>query len=170
MIEWTRFKTWHVANIRRWCETWPNAMFASGQIDWRVQSARQQQGQVPNGYFMLGTPIYTCWPALGEVSWTFWHPNILLSWAYSLLLISLAWLTNQREIEWSQVHLIVSLHLVGTWVIFSYGILVSLGGCCHLDGLEAVEVLWQEWCLFLATSRWFVRGVVPSPAKRQRQL
>jgi hypothetical protein len=101
-------------------------------------------------------------------SWIFWHPNILLSWAYSLSLISLTWLTNQREIEWSQMYLPVSLHLVSTWVSIGCGILVSLGGCRHLDGLEAAEELWQEWCLFLVTSRWFVRGVVSSPAKRQR--
>jgi uncharacterized membrane protein YecN with MAPEG domain len=48
---------------------------------------------------------------------------------------------------------IVSLHLSGTWVIFGYGILVTLGDCCHLDGLEAAEELWQEWCLFLVTSQ-----------------
>jgi hypothetical protein len=68
------------------------------------------------------------------------------------------------------VHLLVSLHLVGTWVSIGYGILVTLGGCHHIDGLEAAEELWQEWCLFLATSRLFVRGVVPSPVERQRQL
>jgi hypothetical protein len=51
------------------------------------------------------------------------------------------------------MHLLVSLHLVGTWVSIGYGILVSLGGCRHLDGLEAAVELWQEWCLFLATSR-----------------
>jgi hypothetical protein len=51
------------------------------------------------------------------------------------------------------VYLLLSLHLVGIWVIFGYGILVSLGGCCHLDSLEAVEELWQEWYLFLAASR-----------------
>jgi hypothetical protein len=48
--------------------------------------------------------------------------------------------------------MIVSLHLVGTWVSIGYRILVTLGGCHHLDGLEAAEELWQEWCLFLATS------------------
>jgi hypothetical protein len=29
------------------------------------------------------------------------------------------------------------------------GILVTLGGCRHLDGLEAAEELWQEWCLIV---------------------
>jgi hypothetical protein len=37
---------------------------------------------------------------------------------------------------------LVSLHLSGTWVIFGYRILVSLGGCRHLDGLEVAEELW----------------------------
>jgi hypothetical protein len=51
------------------------------------------------------------------------------------------------------VHLLVGLHLVGTWVSIGYGVIISLGGCHHLDDLEVVEELWQEWFLFLATSR-----------------
>jgi hypothetical protein len=87
-----------------------------------------------------GVSLYIhVWPAKGIHSWTFWHPNILLSLAYSLSLIFLAWLTNQSEFEWSQVHLLVSLHLVDTWVSIGYGIPVTLNGCHHLDGLEAVE-------------------------------
>jgi hypothetical protein len=39
------------------------------------------------------------------------------------------------------VHLLVSLYLVDTWVSIGCEILVSLGGCHHLDGLEAVEEL-----------------------------
>jgi hypothetical protein len=77
-----------------------------------------------------------CWPALEELSWTFVNLDILLSWAYSFPLISLAWLLIQSEIEWSKCIVLVSLHLSGTWMIFGCGILVSLGGCCHLDGLE----------------------------------
>jgi hypothetical protein len=38
----------------------------------------------------------------------------------------------------------VSLHLISTWVSIGCGILVTLGGCRHLDGLEAAEELWQE--------------------------
>jgi uncharacterized membrane protein YecN with MAPEG domain len=34
---------------------------------------------------------------------------------------------------------LVTLHLSDTWVIFGCGILISLGGCRHLDGLEAAE-------------------------------
>jgi hypothetical protein len=37
---------------------------------------------------------------LRGLSWIFWHPNIFLSLAYSLPLISLTWLTNQSEFEW----------------------------------------------------------------------
>jgi hypothetical protein len=51
------------------------------------------------------------------------------------------------------MRLLVSLHLIGICVSIDCGILVILGGCRHLDGLEAAEELWQEWCLFLATSR-----------------
>jgi hypothetical protein len=57
---------------------------------------------------------------------------------------------------------LVSLHLSGTWVIFGCGILVSLGGCCHLGGMEAAEefvarvvfvhgylpVICEECCVF----------------------
>jgi hypothetical protein len=39
------------------------------------------------------------------------------------------------------VHLLVSLHLVDTWVSIGCGILVSLGAYRHLDGLEAAEEL-----------------------------
>jgi hypothetical protein len=34
------------------------------------------------------------------------------------------------------VHLLVILHLVGTWVFSCREILISLGGCRHLDSLE----------------------------------
>jgi ABC-type sugar transport system permease subunit len=37
------------------------------------------------------------------------------------------------------VHLLMSLYLVGIWVSIGYMILVTLGGCRHLDGLEAAE-------------------------------
>jgi hypothetical protein len=105
----------------------------------RVRCTRAEKGSVPNGSISLETLINMYCPAKRSISWTFWHPNILLSWAYSLPLISLAWLTNQSEFEWSQVYLLVSLHLVGTWVSIGCGILVTLGGCRHLDGLEAAK-------------------------------
>jgi hypothetical protein len=48
-----------------------------------------------------GVSLYIhVWPAKGALSWIFWHPNVLLSLAYFLSLISLAWLTNQSEFEW----------------------------------------------------------------------
>jgi hypothetical protein len=122
---------------------WPDTDTASGHFDRRVRSARQQQQLVSNDYFVLGTLINTYWPALGDLSWTFSHSNILLSWAHSLPLISLACLTNQSEFEWFQVHLLMSLHLVGTWVSIGCRILVTLGGCRHLDSLETAEELWQ---------------------------
>jgi hypothetical protein len=103
--------------------------------DQRIRSPRVWLFREPMALFFRGGPINTCWPAPRGLSWTFWLSNILLSWAHPLLLISLAWLPNQSEIEWSQVHLLMSLHLVGTWVFFCYGILISLGGCRHLDDL-----------------------------------
>jgi hypothetical protein len=37
-------------------------------------------------------------------------------------------------------------------------ILVTLGGCCHLDGLEAAEELWQELVIVLGHFSVIVRG------------
>jgi hypothetical protein len=47
------------------------------------------------------------------------------------------------------MHLLVSLHLVALGGCLSCGILDTLGGCRHLDGLEAVEELWQELVIVL---------------------
>jgi cobalamin synthase len=43
------------------------------------------------------------------------------------------------------VYLLMSLHIVALEDRLSYMILIFLGGCCHLDGLEATKELWQEW-------------------------
>jgi hypothetical protein len=51
-----------------------------------------------------------------------------------------------------QVHLLVSLHLVGTWVFICCEILVFLDGCHHLDSLEQREEVRHEWSLFVAGS------------------
>jgi hypothetical protein len=118
--------------------------------------------------YSFETPINTCWPAPRGLSWTFWLSNILFSWAHPLTLISLAWLPNQSEIEWSQVHVLVSLHLVGTWVFFCCGIFVSLGGCHHLDGLEQRRRSAMCWWLFVAGSdELVVRGCSGFPTERR---
>jgi hypothetical protein len=50
------------------------------------------------------------------------------------------------------VHLLMSLDLVGTWVFFCCEILVSLGGCHYLDGLEQWRMFGTSWRLFVAGS------------------
>jgi hypothetical protein len=106
--------------------------------------------------------------ALWNISCLVDHSSTPLSWAHPLSLISLACLPNQSEIEWSQVYLLVSLHLVGTWVFFCCGFLVSLGGCCHLDDLEQRWRSGTCWWLFVAGSDELVmRGCCGSPTERQ---
>jgi hypothetical protein len=123
---------------------------------------------VPNGSIRRGTSINTCWPALWSIYWLVDHSSTPLSWAHPLPLISLACLPNQSEIEWSQVHLLVSLHLVGTWVFICCGILMSLGGCHHLDGLEQRWRSGTCWWLFMAgSSELVVRGCCGSPVEHQ---
>jgi hypothetical protein len=39
----------------------------------------------------------------------------------------------------------VRLHLIGTWWLICCGILISLGGCRHLDGLEQLEGVGKSW-------------------------
>jgi hypothetical protein len=56
------------------------------------------------------------------------------------------------------MHLLVSLHLVALGDRLSSGILDTLGGCRHLDGLEAVKELWQELVIVLGHLPVIVRG------------
>jgi hypothetical protein len=66
------------------------------------------------------------------------------------------------------VLLLVSLYLVGTWVFFCYRILVSLGGCRHLDGLEQQRRSSMCSWLFMAGSDEFVvRGCFGSLVERR---
>jgi hypothetical protein len=51
----------------------------------------------------------------------------------------------------------------GTWRLSCSGFLISLDGCCHLDGLELVGGVGKRRRLFLPTSRWFVRGSYAFP-------
>jgi hypothetical protein len=44
-----------------------------------------------------------------------------------------------------QVHLHCEIASVGTWWLICYGILVSLGGCHHLDGLEQLGGIGKSW-------------------------
>jgi hypothetical protein len=45
----------------------------------------------------------------------------------------------------------------------SCGILVTLGGCRHLDGLEVAEELWQELMIVLGHLPVIVRGSCAFP-------
>jgi hypothetical protein len=56
------------------------------------------------------------------------------------------------------VHLLVSLHLVALGDHLSCGILVTLDGCRHLDGLEQQRSLWQKLVLILGHLLMIVRG------------
>jgi hypothetical protein len=123
---------------------------------------------VPNGSIRRGTSINRCWPALWRYSWLVDHSSTPLSWAHPLPLISLACLPNQSEIEWSQVHLLMSLHLVGTLVFICCGILISLGGCRHLNGLEQRWRFGTCWWLFVAGfGELVVRGCCGSPVEHR---
>ena len=52
----------------------------------------------------------------------------------------------------------------GTWGSLCYGFLVSLGGCCHLDGLDSGGALARVGdCLWPAAV--IVRGLAPFSAK-----
>jgi hypothetical protein len=46
----------------------------------------------------------------------------------------------------------------GTWGLICYSFLVTLGVCWCLDGLEQQRSCGKSWWLFLATSRWLMRG------------
>jgi hypothetical protein len=71
-----------IRSLTRWSAAWldqrvrsvtgparPVELRTSGVCDQHVRSARLQQNQVPNGSFLWGTSINTCWPALWSNSW-----------------------------------------------------------------------------------------------------
>ena len=66
------------------------------------------------------------------------------------------------------MHLLKWLHLLAVGDRLSYGFLVTLGGCHHLDGLKQQRSIGMCWWLLVAISWWFVRGLVPSPAESQK--
>jgi hypothetical protein len=99
--------------------------------------------------YFIGSSINRWRSAPRHFSWTFDILDILVSWAYSLPLISLAWLRIQSEIEWFQVYLLEWLHLVALGDCYGCGFLVTLGGCCHLDGLEQRWRSGTCWWLFV---------------------
>jgi hypothetical protein len=113
--------------------------------------------------YFIESSINRWWSAPRHFSWTFDILDILVSWAYSLPLISLIWLRIQSEIEWFQVHLLKWLYLVALGDRYGCGFLVTLGGCCHLDGLEQ---RWRFGVLVIVRGRlrWSYMGIAPSSA------
>jgi hypothetical protein len=141
---------------------------ASGHPDRRVRSPHAEPNPRANSSICLRGSINRSWPASSYLSWTFDILDILVSWANSLPLISLAWLWIQSKIEWFQVYLLEWLHLVAYEDCCRCGFLVTLGGSCHLDGLEQ---WWRSntcWWLFVAGFGDLVRAIAPSPTKRRK--
>ena len=65
--------------------------------------------------------------------------------------------------------LLECLHLEALGVCVSLqDSLVTLGGCCHLDGLEQRGSLSEGWCLSSALIVVIVRGFVPSLVERRK--
>jgi hypothetical protein len=62
------------------------------------------------------------------------------------------------------VHLLVSLYLVALEDRLSCGILVTLGDCRHLDGLEQQMSLWQKLVIVLGHLSVIVRGSCAFPS------
>ena len=56
------------------------------------------------------------------------------------------------------MYLLEWLHLVALEDHWSYGFLVTLGGCRYLDGLEQLVVIGMRWRLFVAILIVIVRG------------
>jgi hypothetical protein len=99
------------------------------------------------------------------VFWTSWHPCELST----LPPTHLPFLVANSKWDWVILSAFAcEFASSGTWGSLWLRI------CCYSwwlpppRRLGATEELWQEWCLFFATSRWFVRGVAPSSAKRRK--
>jgi hypothetical protein len=101
-------------------------------------------------------------PAWGSLSWHFDILSILVSLSKHLSLISILDPSSKWDWEWFLVHLPEWLHLVALGDHCGCGVLVTLGGCRHLDGLEQRRSYGKSWWLFLATSRWLWGVLVSS--------
>jgi hypothetical protein len=101
-------------------------------------------------------------PRLSRLSLS-WHFDILDILLISILDSSLKW-----NWEWFLVHLLEWLYLVALGDRCGYGVLVTLCGCHHLDGLEQRRNCGKSWWLFLAISWWLWGVLVPSPGRAQK--
>jgi hypothetical protein len=101
---------------------------------------------------MRGNTEGVTWLAPSYLSWHFDILDILVSLSKHLPLIFTIDSSSKWDWEWFQVHLFEWLHLVALGDSCGCGVLVTLGGCCHLDGLEQRRSISTCWWLFVAGS------------------
>jgi hypothetical protein len=133
----------------------------------RPVDAQWPQSESQRLYSFRGL-INSCWPAPSYLSWHFDILNILVSLSKHLSLISILDLSSKWDCEWFLGYLLEWLHLVALEDHCGCGVLVTLGGCRHLDGLEHRWRFGTCWWLFVAGSGDLVGGIAPSPAKRRK--
>jgi hypothetical protein len=104
----------------------------------------------------------------GSLSWSFLHVIASFELSQTSLTHSLAWLCILSELRVIQSVFAWVIASNGTWGSIWCGFLVPLSVCWCLDGLEQRRSVGKSWWLFLATSWWLVRGLVPSLAVRRK--
>jgi hypothetical protein len=95
----------------------------------------------------------------------------LLAWkgVINMCCSALGWLSWNSNWSNTLVSLCKHLPLSGTSDRLSCGFLVTLDGCCHLDGLEQLGVVEEDWWLFFAYDRLILwRGTWSRLAKSKR--
>jgi hypothetical protein len=99
--------------------------------------------------FFLGASINCVWLAPRNPSWHFDILDIFVSLSKHFPLIdSSSW----WDCEWFLVHFLEWLHLVALGDHCGCGVLVTLGGCGHLDGLEQWRSFGMCGWFFMASS------------------
>jgi hypothetical protein len=143
-----------------------------GPVSGHSPSAHPVDAQWPQSesqrLYSFGGLINSCWPAPSYLSWHFDIFNILVNLSKHLSLIFILDLSSKWDCEWFLVHLLEWLYLVALEDRCGCGVLVTLGGCRHLDGLEQRWRFSTYWWLFVAGSGDLVRGIAPSPAKHRK--
>jgi hypothetical protein len=111
--------------------------------------------------FRLGD-INSGWPALGFFSCHFDILDILVSLSKYFPLVFILDSSSLWDWEWFLAHLLEWLHLMALGDCYNCGVLVTLGGCRHLDGLKQ---RWRSdtcWWLFVSSSSDLWEVLVPS--------
>jgi hypothetical protein len=130
-----------------------------------VRSQRLITPKLCNSWISLGSYINRRGSAPRHLSWHFDILDILVSLSKHLPLISIHDSSSKWDWEWFQVYLLEWLHLVTLGDRCGCELLVTLSGCCHLDGLEQWWRSGTCWWLFGAGSGNLVKGIAPFPAK-----